>query len=140
MKTKLLVRIAAGLLLFFALGHSIGHFTRHDVTDSKAQEVLKAMTDNKFNMFGQMRSYDENYTGMSLNLIITLIVLATMLCILSNYTTHQPHLTKNLLIPIIVCTVGFSLTGFFFFFPIPAFTCLTASALLILATIRLTKQ
>lgn len=130
MKTsKILLRVAAGCLLFFALGHSIGHFTRHNVADSKAKEVLRQMTENKFDMFGQMRSYDENYTGMSLNLIITLLTLASILWLVSSQIEKQPMLARNILIPITICILGFSITSFLYFFTIPAVTCLIASIL-----------
>lgn len=139
MKTKLPIRIASGLLLFFALGHSIGHFTRHNTKDPKAQEVLRVMTDRKFDMFGQMRSYDENYTGMSLNLVFTLVAFAVILWILSYQTDHHPHFTRSILIPILICVFGFSITGFLFFFPVPAATCLIASIFLVIALINLNK-
>jgi len=129
MTPKLLLRIAVGCLLFFALGHSLGHFTRHDVTDPKAKEVLRQMTENKFDMFGQLRSYDENYTGMSLNLIFTLLALASVLWIISTQTEKQPILARNILIPIAICVFGFGITSFLYFFTIPAVTCLLATIL-----------
>lgn len=129
MNPKLLLRMATGCLLFFALGHSAGHFTRHNVTDAKAKEVLRQMTENKFDMFGQLRSYDENYTGMSLNLIFTLLSLACILWILSTWIEKQPILVKNILIPITICILGFGFTSFLYFFPIPAITCVIASIL-----------
>jgi hypothetical protein len=140
MKPKLLLRIAACLLLFFACGHSIGHFTRHDVTDPKAREVLRQMTENKFDMFGQQRSYDQNYTGMSLNLILTLFVFASILLMLSTQTEKEPLFVKNLLVPITFCVVGFSVTGFLYFFTMPAVTCLFASLLTIWAIIGLSNK
>src|SRR4051794_26120971 len=127
MKPKLLLRIATGCLLFFALGHSVGHFTRHDVSDPKAREVLRQMTENKFDMFGQLRSFDENYTGMSLNLIFTLLAMASVVWILSTHTETQPKLTRNILIPITLCVFGFCVTSFLYFFTMPAITCLLTS-------------
>lgn len=137
MKTKLLLRIAAGCLLFFATGHSIGHFTRHNVADPKAREVLHQMSINKFDMFGQLRSFDENYTGMSLNLIFSLLALAALLFILSAQTEKQAVLVKNLLIPITVCVCGFGITSFLYFFPMPALSCLLAVVFTTWAIIKL---
>jgi len=129
MKPKLLLWIATGCLLFFAIGHSIGHFTRHNVNDPKAKEVLHQMTENKFDMFGQLRSYDENYTGMSFNLIFTLLAFASILCLLSTQTEKHPQIVKNILVPITICVFGFSVTSFLYFFLMPAITCLFASIL-----------
>jgi hypothetical protein len=137
MKSKILLRIASGCLLFFAFGHTVGHFTRHSVNDPKAKEVLREMSENKFDMFGQLRSYDENYTGMSLNLILTLLVFAVVLYILSGQAEKQPILVKNLLTPLTICIVGFSITSFLYFFPLPAITCLVASILIIITIYKL---
>lgn len=140
MKTKILLRIAAGCLLFFSLGHSIGHFTRHNVTDPKAKEVLQLMTENKFDMFGQVRSYDDNYTGMSFNLIFTLIAFLIVIWLLSNQVDNQPKFIRNLLIPIAICVLGFSITSFMYFFPLPAITCLIATILMTVSIIKLSNE
>lgn len=139
MTSKLLLRMAAGCLLFFAVGHSAGHFTRHDVSDPKAKEILELMINNKFDMFGQMRSYDENYTGMSLNLIITLLALTCLVWIAAGYVKDYPMIMKKILIPIAGCVLVFSVTGFLFFFPVPAVTCLIAAVLISVTIIRLNK-
>lgn len=140
MKPKLLIQLAAACILFFALGHSIGHFTRYDVKDLKAQQLQKMMIDNKFDMFGQMRSYDENYNGMSLNLIITLIAFAIILFIISNIDQGNKNLVIKLIYPILICILGFSITSFLFFFTLPAITCLIASILLGLAIYSFQKN
>lgn len=140
MKSKSLLRMAAGCLLFFALGHSIGHFTRHNVNDPRAKEVLRQMTENKFDMFGQLRSYDENYTGMSLNLIFTLLAFAAILFILSGQTTKQPIIVKNILIPVTICVLGFAATSFLYFFTLPAVACALASILTIMVISKLSSQ
>lgn len=140
MKSKILIRIAAGCLLFFAVGHSIGHFTRHIVTDIKAQMVLRQMIENKFDMFGQMRSYDENYTGMSLNLIVTLITIISILWVVSSKSESQPKFVRNILIPVALCTLGFRITSFLYFFKLPAITCSLALLLMIFAIIQLSNK
>lgn len=132
-KAVWLVRGAAGCLLFFALGHSIGHFTRHQTTDPQAQAVLQQMIMHKFDMFGQMRSYDENYTGMSLNLIFTLLAFSALLLILTKYLHEAPQLAKMLLGVLILCVAGFAATSFVYFFPIPAISCVAACICLVLA-------
>jgi len=137
MKPKLLIQLAAGCILFFAFGHTIGHFTRHSVDNAQAQEVLNAMTSHKFNMFGQMRSYDENYTGMSFNLIITLITFTLLLALLSSWSNKYPLVVRQILIPISVCLMGFAITSFLFFFPLPGITCCIAACLLAIAIFKL---
>jgi len=137
MKAKLWLRLAAGCLLFFAVGHSVGHFTRHQVTDPRAQEVQKAMMDNKFDMFGALRSYDENYTGMSFNLIITLLMLVAVVWGLAGYAESYPSVVRRVVMPIAVGVAGFAITGFLYFFIVPAVTCVLGAACLGIAWVRL---
>ena len=132
-KPKLLIRIAAGLILFFAFGHIMGHFTRYDVTDPKEKEVLQMMNNNKFDLFGQITSYDKMYTGMSMNLIFTLLAFTIILWHISNISTDNKKLATRLLLPVTFCVFGFSITSFLFFFPIPAITCLIAGLLSLFA-------
>lgn len=137
MKAKILIRIAAGLILFFALGHTMGHIGRHDVKEPEAKEALKIMSETKFDQFGTMRSFDENYTGMSLNLIFTLLTFTIILWFFSAYTEKYPDFVKKVLIPIALCVTGFSVTGFLYFFMVPAITCLLAAFALFVAFFKL---
>lgn len=140
MRPKLLLRIATGCLLFFAVGHSIGHSTRHQVTDTKAKEVLQMMTDNKFDLYGQMRSYDEMFTGMSLNLTLTLLAFIAIQWTISTIADTDKKLAIKLLIPLSLCVFGFSVTAFLFFFPVPAITCLITVILNTIAGIQLNRK
>jgi riboflavin transporter FmnP len=98
------------------------------------------MADNKFDMFGQLRSYDENYTGMSANLILTLLAFVAVLWLLSNQTKEQSKLIRSVLLPIIFCILGFSITSYFYFFPLPAVSCLLAVTFMAFAYFKLKKQ
>lgn len=137
MKPALLLRLAAIFLFVFATGHSIGHLTRHDVTDPKALEVQKQMIENKFDMFGTLRSYDENYEGMSLNLILCLLTFIALLWIASGFTEKAPGLVRKITLPLFVCILGFAMTSIFYFFPGPAVTCFLAAVCIAFARKRL---
>lgn len=134
---KLLLRTAAACILFFALGHSLGHFTRHNVTDPQAIALQREMIENKFDMFGTPRSYDENYTGMSLNLIFTLLAVTVVLWQLSGQVEKHPANSRKVLIPLTLCVLGFGFTSAFYFFPMPAISCFVAAGALTGAIFRL---
>lgn len=134
----LLVKMAAGCMLFFALGHSIGHFTRHQTPDPQAQAILRQMIEYKFDMFGQLHSYDENYTGMSLNLIFTLLAFSAVLIILSKHLDQARVLSQTLLVVMGLCIAGFGITSFMYFFLVPALSCMLACICILLAIRRLT--
>ena len=139
-KPILLIRVAAACSAFFAFGHTIGHFTRKSSTDPQAAEVFRQMENYKFPLGGQWRSYDEFYTGMSSNLIITLIVLTIILWMLSGSVEEYFLLVKKLLVPIFLCFAAFAITGFLFFFMVPAITCFVACICIIVAYLQLSKS
>ncbi|PJZ54390.1 LIC_13387 family protein [Leptospira adleri] len=131
MKPKILIRIASVLMLIFTLGHSIGHFTRYNTTDIRAINTITSMQMTKIPMEGVDKTYDQFYSGMSLNLSITLITFAVLLWLLSNLVPSNPKIVRKLLIPIFLCVFCFSITGFVYFFPAPTLiSCLAALSIL----------
>lgn len=129
----LMLRLAAGCSLFFAIGHSIGHMTRHDAKDPEVLKTLHSMQTTTFDMFGQLRTFDQNYEGMSLNLIITLLAMTALLWILAKHAADFPLVVKSLLWPFAFVLAGFGVTAWLYFFPVPAITCLLGAILIALA-------
>ncbi|EMJ60732.1 hypothetical protein [Leptospira sp. P2653] len=140
MKPKLFIRITSILIFIFAVGHSIGHFTRYNTADSQALNTISAMQNTKIPMEGVAKSYDQFYTGMSLNLSIFLISLAILLWFLSNLTESNPQTTLKLLIPIFFCIFCFSVTGFVYFFLAPALISSLGTFSLLVSMILLKKS
>lgn len=139
MKSKLLIRLAAGCTLFFAFGHTMGHLSRKETSDPKVQEVIRQMEYVQFDLYGQMRTFDENYGAMSLNLIFTLLAFTFILWLVAPLGESDTKTCRNLLVPIILCLIGFAVTSYLYFFPVPALTCVVASVALIIAVTRLPK-
>jgi hypothetical protein len=139
MTPKLLIRIAAGLVLFFAFGHTVGHTTRHQAEGAQ-QTVVTMMQDVRFDFFRNTTSYDGMYNGMSLNLIFTLIAFALVLWFVSNVTNEKPKLALQIVLPIALCVFGFAVTSFLYFFLVPAVTCLLASLALTFAALQLNSR
>jgi hypothetical protein len=139
MTPKLLLRIAAGAVLFFALGHTMGHLTRKSTNVPEAKAVFKIMEEYKFPIGSQLRSYDEFYEGMSINLIITLLSITAILWMLSSVSSQFSKITSQLLWPVLLCLVAFTFTGFMYFFILPAATCALASLLIVFSIIKLNK-
>jgi hypothetical protein len=136
MTPKLLLRIAAGCVLFFAFGHTIGHTTRHQAEGAQ-QTVVQTMSDVKFDFFGNTTSYDGMYNGLSLNLIFTLIAFAVILWVAPNLANEKPKVTARLVVPVALCVFGFAVTSFLYFFLVPAITCFVAAVLIGIAAVRM---
>ncbi|EMF80551.1 hypothetical protein LEP1GSC188_3680 [Leptospira weilii serovar Topaz str. LT2116] len=140
MKPKLFIRITSILIFIFAVGHSIGHFTRYNTADSQALNTISIMQKTKIPMEGVAKSYDQFYTGMSLNLSIFLISLTILLWFLSNLTESNPQTTLKLLIPIFFCIFCFSVTGFVYFFLAPSLVSSLGTFSLLVSIILLQKS
>lgn len=137
MNYKMLLRISVFTVLFFAVGHSVGHFTRKSTDVPELLGFFKMMEEIKFPIGTQMRSYDEFYEGMSLNLIITLFGIAPLLWILSGMESSD---SRKILLPILFIMIGFTITGFLYFFIVPAVTCAVTSVLILGAILSKKKS
>lgn len=123
--------------MFLALGHTVGHITRHSVTDPRARELQRPMMDDKFEMFGALRSYGENSTGLSMNMIATLLAFSIITWGLAGQVEKNGALVKVILIPMTFAVSIFAITGFVYSSLAPAITCLIAAALMGLVLARL---
>jgi hypothetical protein len=130
MNPRLLLRVAAALLFLFAVGHMIGHLTRHNVTDPRARELQRLMIDNKFEMYGQMRSYDENYTGLSMDMIATLLAFGIILWEVAGHVDRNPALIRTILIAMTFAVGMFAISAFVYFFLVPAIVCCVVALLM----------
>jgi hypothetical protein len=140
MSAKLILRIAAGLVLFFLAGHTYGHLTWKTAhPEPGAQAMFKAMEDYKFTIGTQLRSEDEFFDGMSLNLSVALVAFLILIWMLSNIANEMPKACTMMLWPVLIAMAGFTYTGFVYFFYAPAITCLIVSILIIAAMLRLRK-
>jgi archaellum biogenesis protein FlaJ (TadC family) len=139
MRPKLLLRISAFFTLFVAVGHTLGNYTRKATTDARQQEIFKKMADYKFNFGGSMRSWDNFYDGMSLDVSFALVTFTVLLWLISGSANKYPVFCTSLLWVILVCFIGFTILGFMYFFIVPAVCTLLASVLMAAAIYQLRK-
>ncbi len=140
MKPKVLMRSASGLLFIYGVGHTIIHFTRHKTHDVVAQKVMKTMAEYKVFMYGQMRSFDENYNGMSINMIFSLLSFSAILWILSIFAERNRVMVRASLVAVSFCLLGYTVTGFIYFFPAPAYASLFSAVLTLVAFFMMVKR
>ena len=134
LQSKKLVKIAAGLLLFHLLGHLIGHYTwKEDKGNLQKREVIRQMTEPRFDFMGASRSMGEYYEGYSTLLSITFIVLAWVLWQTSGLLEEKHKAGKQLALFIGIGLLLFSITEFVYFFPFAAIISLLAGGFSLLA-------
>lgn len=138
MKAKLLLRIAAILILVHLLGHSVGHFTWDKAEDPKMQEVITAMKSHKAEFMGAEKSMADYYNGYSL---MTFGLFAMTICILwfaSGYINTNRPIARQILLPVGIVYLFFGIVEFMAFFPFAASMSFLAGALTLI-TVTLKK-
>ena len=121
MKPKLLLKLAIVCLAIHLMGHAYGHFTWKDSQDNPEQtEVIRQMTDHKFDFMGTNRSMADYYEGFSALILIKYLVLILILWATSEFVKQQPHLARKILAPTALGLVAFGILEFVYFFPFAA--------------------
>src|SRR5882757_6614641 len=124
MKPRIILRITVFVTLFYAFGHIMGHLTRKQTTDPIDKEVIRQMEEYKFDVNGSMRSWDDFYEALSLDVSLVLVVFTVMFWMLSGMSEGNPKICFNLLCPMLICFAGFTVTDFLYVFMIPTVTSL----------------
>ncbi len=140
MKAKLLLRFAAVLIMVHFLGHLAGHLKRKETTDPIKQEVIRQMTEHKFEFMGTTRSIDEYYEGYSLLMFIVFALVIYLLWISAALAEKQAAIAQKIAWPIAMALLLFSVIEFIYFFPFAAGISLSASILTCLAIAKLPKE
>ncbi|EQA38021.1 hypothetical protein LEP1GSC047_3575 [Leptospira inadai serovar Lyme str. 10] len=142
MNPKILLRIAAFLILFHAVGHTFGMQARKNVQDPPAKALVQEMSEVKVPMMGELtnRSYDDFYYGMGIALSLALFSITILLWILGGVAVSNPQTTKNLLYPIFFNLSGLAVIEFVYFFPLPAWTSTLSAVCIAISLIRLGKK
>ena len=133
MKAKLLLRIAAGLILVHLLGHTVGHMTWDAPEDAKMKEVVTTMKSHKAEFMGATKSMADYYIGYSLMIFGLFAMSALLLWFISGFVNDQRQIANRLLFPIGVVYVFFGIIEYVYFFPFAASMSFLAGLLTILA-------
>ncbi len=121
MKAKLLLRIAAAVILVHLIGHSFGHFTWRDSQgDSRREGVIRQMTENEFEFMGATRSMGDYFEGYSALIMIKYLVFMLLLWAISGFAEQNVNLSRKLIAPLALGLIAFGMLEFVYFFPFAA--------------------
>lgn len=137
MRAKLLLRIAAGLMIFHMLGHTLGHMNWKKAVEPQKQEVIRQMTEHKFPFMGQERSMGDYYEGYGWAGTIALALMAAMLWLASGAVHESRSLALKTTLTLSLSLGGWCVVEFLFFFPFAASTTLLAAAMSLIAAWQL---
>jgi hypothetical protein len=136
MRPKLLLRIAAILILIHTILHTFGFRTWKEAPDPIYKSVVDGMTGHKFPFMGAIHSLGDFYDGFGYASSIALFLIAILLWLVSG---EQTKLSKNIVIVLGIALVAWGIDELIYFFPFAAIITLTA-AILTLASGFLMKK
>jgi hypothetical protein len=130
MKTRVLYRIAAVLIILFDLGHSAGF----PWSDPRWGVNLGPMRSSHFNVLGFSRTYWDFYVGFGLFVTVFLLLTAILAWQLGSLSAQDPTLMRWTAWALAGCFAAVTVLSWMYFFIIPiAFgvaitVCLVAAA------------
>jgi hypothetical protein len=116
--TPLLLQIASVISLIFTLGHTMGG--RKQWSPMGDNEVLKAMTDVKFQAMGVKRSYLDFFMGFGWLLSVFMLMETILLWQLASLAQTDPARIRPLIGVMALATAGTGVIAWRFIFPVPA--------------------
>jgi hypothetical protein len=126
MKPKLLLRIAAILILIHCVLHTFGFTTWKQAPDSAYKSIVDGMVNHKFPFMGAIHSLGDFYDGFGYASSIALFLIAVLLWLVSGERTG---LSKKITIVTGIALVAWGIDELIYFFPFAAIITLTAAAL-----------
>jgi len=119
MSARLLYRIAAAVLVLFAMGHTFGFLTfRPESADGLA--VFNAMSSVHFDFNGAPRSYAEFYTGFGLMVTAYLLFCAILSWHLGSLAARQPKAIGVVAWAFVAVQLATLVFSVLYFFIVPA--------------------
>lgn len=136
MTPKLFIRTSAILIFIHLLGHTMGHLSWDDET-GPLFSVVKEMKSHSAEFMGATKSLADYYNGYSLMIFGLFGMTILVLWILSNHSTTNQKLVRQILYPVGIAYLFFGIAEYLYFFPFAAIISILAGVSAILATLKL---
>jgi hypothetical protein len=116
MQPRLLLRIAAGAILVFDLGHTLGGMVFGKSRGVEEDTLLGLLGAYHFDVMGSSRSHHDFYVGEGWYLSATLTAMIVICWVLSNSTTESSALVRRVsLVVALFFAISTALCAVFFF-------------------------
>lgn len=114
MKPKILLRVAAVLMLLHTIGHSMGALTWTKAPNNRVAAIISGMQTEHFMFMGKSISLGGFFSGYGICLILVLAFVSVLLWLLS----INP--VKSISIALGIFLIAFGVGEYIYFFPMPA--------------------
>ena len=116
MKAKVLLKIAAGLILIHLIGHAVGHTGWDKPTDPKMMDVVMAMKSQQVDFMGAVHSMADYYKGYSILIFGLYGMSISVLWFTSGFVQEHPAIANKILYPVGIAYLFFGIVEFMYFF------------------------
>jgi hypothetical protein len=123
MKPKILLRIAALLMLLHTIGHTFGAVNWKNTPNATIAGIIEAMEKNHFVFMGVQASIAGFYVGYGIILIFVLLMVTVLLWLLAD------NYQRAIVIVLAVFLAAMGITEFIYFFPLAAAFSLLAGSM-----------
>jgi hypothetical protein len=137
MKAKLLLRIAAVLMLLHTIGHTIGALTWKTAPNKAVEATISSMQNNHFEFMGRQATLASFYEGYGISMIGVLL-LVTVLLWLAAAETFNP-LSAQLTVTLGIFLLFLAIAEYIYFFPFAALFSFLAGVCALIARFRFAK-
>jgi len=135
MKAKVLLKIAAGLILIHLFGHGVGHKDWDKPTDPKMMDVVTVMKSHQSEFMGAVHSMADYYKGYSILIFGLYGMSISLLWFTSGFVQEHPAIANGILYPIGIAYLFFGIVEFIYFFPFAAIISFLAGVLTIVSIV-----
>jgi hypothetical protein len=139
MRSKILLRIAAFLILIHLLGHTVGHLSWDKPEDARMQEVVTIMKGYSAEFMGATKSIADYYNGYSLIIFGLYGMTIFILWSASGFIDNQRPIATKILWPVALAYIFFGVVEYMCFFPFAAAMSFFAGILTLVAIAILKK-
>ncbi len=118
MTTTLLLRIASVISLLFTAGHTLGGLKKWSPMGQN--DVLKAMTDVRFDTMGASRSYSDFFLGFGWSISVAMLLQTAVLWQMASLARTNPAQLRPMIAVFALATLASGVIAWRFIFPVPA--------------------
>jgi hypothetical protein len=115
MRSSTLLRIAAGITLFQAIGHTVGAVLIAPPPQSEEGALRAAMAAFRFTVVGVERSYLDAYLGSGWTITVLLLASAVLLWQLARLSLETPRLARPMIFVLAAAFAGMTAVGALYF-------------------------
>ena len=119
MRMTTLLRVASGISLFFAVGHTLGGLKSWSPIGETS--VLAAMRTFRFDVQGVNRSYLEFYRGFGFLLSVSLLMQTVLLWQLGTVATTDRALARPFVVTFFLMSIASGVLTWRYLFPLPVY-------------------